>query len=312
MAVHLPVARARTAGTERAGRRRLVRQRTVAGWLCLAPFLVVNLLVIVGPSVATVYYSFTDWTGVGGAAFVGLENFRQLAGDGNFHNALAHVAQWTAFFLTVPIAMALLGSYLLSQVKRFQILFRLIYFIPYTIASVVTASVWENIYDGNRGLVPLLADAGVSPLEGVALLGNKQTALPAVAWVDTWHWWGFLVIVFLAAMQSVDAELYDAVRIDGGGRWREFRDVTIPAIRPTLVFVVLITVIGSLLAFDYIYIMTQGGPAGATDVVGTLLYERAFRLFEAGYAAAMGLSMTLLSAVLMVVYLQLRRRGWEV
>lgn len=311
MAAGLPLARARSAATVGVGRRRF-RHRTVAGWLCLLPFLLVNGLVVVGPSVATVYYSFTDWNGVGGAAFVGLENFRRLADDGNFHRALIHVAQWTAFFLTVPIAIALFGAYLLSQVRRFQMIFRLIYFIPYTIASVVTASIWKNIYDADRGLLPLLAAAGVAPLEDVALLGNRQTALPAVAWVDTWHWWGFLVVVFLAAMRSVDAELYDAIKVDGGGRWREFRDVTLPGIRPTLVFVLLITVIGSLLVFDYIYIMTEGGPAGATEVVGTLLYERAFRLFEAGYAAAMGLSMTLLSAVLMVVYLQLRRRGWEV
>ncbi|MCD6030244.1 MAG: sugar-binding protein [Thermomicrobiales bacterium] len=312
MTMSLPVARAQTAGLEGTGRRRRIRQRTLAGWLCLVPFLVVNSLVIVGPSIATVYYSFTDWTGIGGVAFVGLDNYRQLVSDDNFRTALLHVVQWMAFFLTVPIAMALLGSYLLSQVRRFQLLFRLVYFIPYIIASVVNAAIWKNIYDGNRGLLPLLADAGVSSLQGVAILGNKQLALPAVAWVDTWHWWGFLVVVFLAAMRSVDPELYDAVKIDGGGRWREFRDVTLPGIQATLVFVFLITVIGSLLAFDYIYIMTQGGPAGATEVVGTLLYERAFSLFEAGYAAAMGLSMTLLSGVVMLAYLALRRRGWEV
>jgi raffinose/stachyose/melibiose transport system permease protein len=177
---------------------------------------------------------------------------------------------------------------------------------------VVNAAIWKNIYDGDRGVVPFLARMGFSSLDGVALLGNKRLALPAVAWVDTWHWWGFLVVIFLAAMQAVDADLYDAVKVDGGGRWREFRDVTLPGIRPTLVFVLLLTVIGSLLVFDYIYIMTQGGPAGATEVVGTLLYERAFRLFEAGYAAAMGMTMTVVSAAIMLVYLQLRRRGWEV
>jgi len=280
--------------------------------LCLAPLLIVNAVVILGPSLATVYYSFTDWTGIGEANFVGLDNYRELLVDPNYHQALIHVLIWTAFFLTVPIILALLGAFLLSQVRRFQLLFRLVYFIPYTIASVVTASIWKNIYDGDRGVLPILADLGVSAFDGVAILGNKRLALPAVAWVDTWHWWGFLVVIFLAAMHSIDTDLYDAVKVDGGGRWREFRDVTLPGIRPTLIFVLLLTVIGSLLVFDYIYIMTQGGPAGATEVVGTLLYERAFRLFEAGYAAAMGLTMTMVSAVIMVIYLQLRRRGWEV
>lgn len=314
MGSDLPAAQAQSAPRRIEGvrPRRAFRQRRIAGVFCLAPLLLVNALVILGPSLATVYYSFTDWTGIGSANFIGLDNFTKLVGDPNYHNALIHVVIWTAFFLTVPIAMALLGAYLLQQVKRFQLVFRLVYFIPYTIASVVNAAVWKNIYDSDRGLTPLLARMGVSALDGVALLGNKRLALPAVAWVDTWHWWGFLVVIFLAAMHSVDTELYDAVKVDGGGRWREFRDVTLPGIRPTLVFVLLLTVIGSLLVFDYIYIMTQGGPAGATQVVGTLLYERAFRLFEAGYAAAMGLTMTAVSALVMLVYLQLRRRGWDV
>jgi raffinose/stachyose/melibiose transport system permease protein len=313
MAVGLPAAQAAAAPRRTLGvRQRARRQRLVAGALCLTPLLLVNFLVILGPSAATIYYSFTDWTGIGEPNFVGLQNYRDLVGDPNYHNALIHVVFWTAFFLTVPIAMALFGAFLLAQVRRFQLLFRLIYFIPYTIASVVTASIWKNIYDGNRGVVPLLADLGVTSLEGTAPLGNKRLALPAVAWVDTWHWWGFLVVIFLAAMHSVDPDLYDAVKVDGGGRWREFRDVTLPGIQPTLVFVLLLTVIGSLLVFDYIYIMTEGGPAGATEVVGTLLYERAFRLFEVGYAAAMGLTMTAVSAVVMLVYLLLRRRGWEV
>jgi raffinose/stachyose/melibiose transport system permease protein len=314
MAVGLPAAQARAASGRIVGaRQRSVHwQRHLAGWLCLAPLLLVNALVILGPSLATVYYSFTNWTGIGQTQFVGLENYRDLLADPNYHIAVVHVVIWTCFFLTVPIAMALLGAFLLSQIRRFQLAFRLIYFIPYTIASVVNAAVWKNIYDGDRGVVPLLARLGVSALDGVAPLGNKRLALPAVAWVDTWHWWGFLVVIFLAAMHAIDADLYDAVKVDGGGRWREFRDVTLPGIRPTLVFVLLLTVIGSLLVFDYIYIMTQGGPAGATEVVGTLLYERAFRLFEAGYAAAMGLTMTVISAAVMLVYLQLRRRGWDV
>ena len=314
MAVGLPATQTQLAPGRIAGARRgrVRRQRLIAGWLCLAPLLLVNALVILGPSIATVYYSFTDWTGIGPANFVGLENYRDLLADSNYHNAVIHVLVWTAFFLTVPIVMALFGAFLLSQVKRFQVVFRLIYFIPYTIASVVNAAVWENIYDGNRGILPWLAQHGFPSLKGVAPLGNQSLALPAVAWVDSWHWWGFLVVIFLAAMHSVDSDLYDAVKVDGGSRWREFRDVTLPGIRPTLVFVLLLTVIGSLLAFDYIYIMTEGGPAGATEVVGTLLYERAFRLFESGYAAAMGLTMTMVSAVVMLAYLHLKRQGWDV
>jgi raffinose/stachyose/melibiose transport system permease protein len=274
--------------------------------------LALNLLVILGPSVATFYYSLTDWSGFGKARFIGLDNYRELAGDDNFWAALRHVLIWTGFFLTVPIAMGLLGAFLLSQIDRFQLVFRLIYFIPYTIASAVNASIWKNIFDKNQGIFAQLGEWGVPGFSNFAVFGSKERALWAVAWVDNWHWWGFLVVIFLAAMRTIDAELYDAVKIDGGGRWREFRDVTLPGIRPTLVFVILLTIIASLLVFDYVYIITQGGPAGATEMVGTLLYQRAFELFEAGYAAAMGVTMTLVSLAIMLVYRLLQRRGWDI
>ena len=125
-------------------RRRVLRRRQMVGWLCLAPFVIVNALVILGPSIATIYFGFTDWTGVGAANFIGLENFRRLGGDEKFHAALVHVVIWTLFFISVPIIMALLGAFLLSQVRRFQMFFRVVFFIPYTIASVVNAAVWKK------------------------------------------------------------------------------------------------------------------------------------------------------------------------
>ncbi|MCA9859296.1 MAG: sugar ABC transporter permease [Thermomicrobiales bacterium] len=293
-------------------RRRRLRSRHLAGWLCLLPFLAVNFIVILGPSLSTFYYSLTDWNGIGPATYIGLQNFRDLTHDHNFVEAFRHVIIWTCFFLTVPIAMGLLGSFLLSQITRGQMLFRLLYFIPYTIASVVNASMWKNIFDTRRGIFAQLDNLGVPGMDNISIFGSTRNALWGVAWVDNWHWWGFLVVVFLAAMQSVDQELYDAVKLDGGGRWREFRDVTIPGILPTLVFILLLTIIASLLVFDYIYIITQGGPAGSTEMVGTLLYKTAFEMFEAGYAAAMGVTMTLLSVLIMLGYRTLQRRGWEV
>ena len=160
--------------------------------------------------------------------------------------------------------------------------------------------------------VSALATIGIPFLDGISFFGSERLALPAVAFVDNWHWWGFVVLVFLTALQSVDQELYEAAKIDGANRWQQFTNVTIPGIRPTLVFVVLITIIGSLLVFDYIYIITQGGPAGASEVVGTLMYKEAFERFEAGYAAAMGLGLSFMSGLIVLVFLYLRRRGWEI
>ena len=284
----------------------------MTAWLFMLPLIVVNVLVVLGPSVATVYFSFTDWSGIGSADWVGLQNYTEIVADADFWLALMHNLIWTAIFLTFPVGMGLLGAFLLSQITRFQMVFRVLYFIPYVIASVVNAALWQNILDPTRGIGSVLATVGIPYLDGVSFFGSERLALPAVAFVDNWHWWGFVVLLFLTALQSVDKELYEAAKMDGANRWQQFINVTIPGIRATLVFVVLMTIIGSLLVFDYIYIITQGGPAGASEVVGTLMYKEAFARFEAGYAAAMGLGLSFMSGLVILVFLYLRRRGWEI
>ena len=306
-------ARARAAGGVRPRRRTTaIARRRRRGWLFLLPLVALNCAVIVGPSVAAVYYSFTEWDGFTDARFTGLANFRRLYHDGEFHQGLIHNLEWTAFFLTVPIAMGLVGAFLLSQIRRGRTLFRLVFFIPYVIASVVNAAIWEILLDPDQGIGSQLARIGIPWLNGVAFFGDVRLALPAVAFVDNWHFWGFLVVLFLAAMQNVPGTLYDACRVDGGGRWREFWHVTLPGIRATLVFVVVIVTIWSFLAFDYVYIITAGGPGGATDTAATLLYRTMFEYNEAGYAAAMGLTLALISVGVTLGYVALRRRGWDV
>lgn len=278
----------------------------------MLPLVLVNVAVILGPSLAAVYYSFTSWDGLTAARWVGLANFRRLASDQEFRQGLVHNLEWTAFFLTVPIAMALLGAFLLSQITRFRLLFRTIFFVPYVIASVVNAAIWEIILDPSQGVGAQLNRIGIPWLNNVAFFGDVRFALPSVAFVDNWHFWGFLVVIFLAAMQTVPQELREASRVDGGGRFREFWHVTLPGIRPTLVFVVVIVTIWSFLTFDYVYIITQGGPGGATDTAATLLYRTMFDYNDAGYAAAMGLALGVVSIVVTVGYGIVKRRGWDV
>ena len=287
-------------------------RRALVAWLFMLPLLVVNGVVIAGPGLASLYYSFTSWSGVGAATWVGLDNYRRLLGDGDFLSALLHNLWWTLFFLTVPMAMGLLGAYLLSRTRRFGILFRIAYFIPYIVATVVSSAIWQNILSPDYGIGAQLSKLGIHWLDDVNFLGDGRLALPSVAFVNNWQWWGFLLVVFLAAMQGVDPHLYEAARLDGASPWNEFWHVTLPAIRPTLVFLMLMTVIWSFLVFDYVYILTRGGPAGATEVLGTLLYTAAFGEHEAGYAAAIGIVMALISFVVVCTYLVIRRaRRWD-
>ena len=283
---------------------RLGRRRALVGWAFMAPLVAVNALVVLGPSLAAVYFSLTDWSGLGAAHWVGLRNYRELAGDPDFGAALWHNILWTAFFLVVPMAMGLFGAFALTRIRRGRLLLRVVYFVPYIVASVVTSAIWKNL------LSPQL---GIGKVLHVNVLGNIHLALPAVEIVNNWAWWGFLVVVFLAAMRDVNPNLYEAAALDGASTFRQFWHVTLPSIRPTFLFLGLMTIIWSFLSFDYVYVLTQGGPAGSTDLLSTLLYRDAFGELRAGYASAIGVVMALISAVVVVGYLTVRKRkDWTV
>ena len=287
-------------------------RRKLIAWLFMLPLVVFNVVVILGPSLATAYYAFTDWTGQGPANWVGLANFQQLFVDNEFHQALLHNIIWMALFLTIPMAVGLLIAVILSQITRFQLFFRSLFFIPYVMATVVNAAIWQNLLNPSVGISTGLDQIGIHWLDNVYFLGNEHLALPTVAFVDMWHFTGFLVVLFLAAIQAVDPELYSAARVDGANRLRQFWHITLPGIRPTLMFLTLMTTIWSFFTFEYVYILTGGGPAGSTDVLSTLLFRNALNNNLAGYATAQALVMALGGAVVAFGVAILRKRGWEV
>jgi len=230
---------------------------TLGRWSFILPLLIINLIIVIIPSVFGLLLAFTDWSGYGPINFIGLDNFSKLFQDNFsklfqdaiFFKSLSNNLIWTALFLTVPIAVGLLGAYMLSGIKRGQILFRVIFFLPYVFASVVNTQIWRQILHPRVGIGPILADYGI-PFLDFPIFRTRETALFAVAFVDGWHFWGFLVILYLAAMTAVDAELYEVARLDGASRFQQFRFVTLPSIRPTLVFTILMITIWSSLVFD--------------------------------------------------------------
>ena len=295
----------------RGRRRRLSRRGAWVGLLFLAPALVLNLVVIGGPSISNLYYAFTDWSGLGPAKFNGLDNAVRLIHDQSFWNALGHNFIYMVFFLTVPITMGLFGAFALSRVRRGAAVFRVLFFIPYLIASVVNAAIWKNILDPTAGLAAALNKVGIHWLDNVYFFGDPNLSLGSVMFVDNWHFWGFLVVLFLAATTNIDGSRYEAARIDGANAWQEFWHVTLPGIRPTLVFALTIISLWSLLAFDYAYALTGGGPAGSSDLVSLLVNRTAFGANEAGYAAFMGLTMSVLGGIILIVIGLLRRKEDE-
>lgn len=284
----------------------------VIPWLFILPIFLIHIFVVAIPALTGVYYSLTDWSGIGAANFIGLENFRKLFfEDAAFRQALGNNITWMVFFLTVPFALALLASSLLSRIRRFGMVYRTILFIPYLLPSVVTATIWRNLMSPRLGVGAQLAKIGIGGLD-IAFLGRPDTALLSIAFADNWHYWGFLMVLFLTAMQSISMELYDAAKIDGANRWQEFRFVTLPGIRPVVLFMLMMTAIWSFLVFEYIWILTQGGPAGSSEVLGTLVYKNAFNRFEAGYGAAQGITISFFAGFIIVLFVILRRRGWEI
>jgi len=287
-------------------------RRKIIPWLFVLPVLAINLLVVLGPALAAVYYSMTDWSGIGAAKWVGLANYRELFfEDPSFKSAFLHNLIWLALFMTVPVAMGLVAASLLAPVARGALFFRMALFIPYVLPSVIVAHLWSSLIHPDRGLVGWLNDRGVPGMD-IAFLGRESTVLPTIAFIDNWRWWGFLMVLFLAGMQNIPPDLYEAVRLDGANRWQEFRDVTLPGIRPVLVFMLLTTSIWSFLTFDLIWIITQGGPAGASEVLSVLVFKNAFQNFETGYAAALGITMSLFVGAVISIFVVLRRRGWEI
>ncbi|MDZ4719079.1 MAG: sugar ABC transporter permease [Roseiflexaceae bacterium] len=291
--------------------KRRISRKAITAWLFVLPILLLFLVVVIGPSFAAVYYSFTDWSGIGPAEWVGTANFRKLLfEDMSFRKAFGNNVIWMAIFLIVPVALALLAAGVLAPVKRGGMAFRAAIFIPYILPTVIVAQVWRYLLSPTQGVGAALANVGILGFDK-AFLGQSSTALYAIAFVNNWQWWGFLMVLFLAAMQNIPHDLYEAARLDGASAWQEFRFVTIPGIMPTLVFMLLMTAIWSFLIFDYVYILTQGGPAGSSEVLGTLLYKNAFNRFEAGYASALGLTMSFFAGVIICIYIALRRREAE-
>lgn len=299
------------APTQASLRRARFFHRKVVPILFVVPVLAVNLLVVLGPSLGSIYYSLTDWNGIAPATFIGLRNFQKILTDGQYLHAFRNNLIWLVFFLTIPISMALLAASMLAPLKTGGLFFRGVLFIPFILPSVIVASIWKDLLHLDTGLGGLAAKLGM-PWLNIAYFGNLKTSLLSAAFVDNWHWWGFLMVLFLTAMQGVPAELYDAARIDGANRWDEFIHVTLPGIRPTLVFMLLMTGIWSFLAFDYVWITTQGGPAGSSELLSILVFKHAFQRFEAGYAAAIGLTMSIFAGLIIVTFQILRKRGWEI
>lgn len=265
------------------------------------PALIINIIVIVVPAIITVILAFFEWDGLNIPKFVGFRNFVTIFLDANFLKALTNNLIWTLIFLIVPVIMGLIVAELLRKTK--WTFLQPFFFFPVILPIASVGLIWKFIYHPIRGLGKYL---------NIVVLGNPETALYGIAFANIWAWWGFLCVVFYSAMQGISSELYESARLDGANKWQEFIYITIPQIIPTIVFMEVMTIIWSFLVFDWVWIMTQGGPAGSSELLATLLYKKAFYSYKVGEASAIGVIISLFGFLGVSLYYYLNKRGVEV
>lgn len=254
----------------------------IAGTSFALPYLVVAILFLFGPLLIALYMSLHDWNALEPAQsqFVGLENYRTLLSDPDFWEALRN----TVYFVVLTVPPIVVGALLLAlgvnrDVKG-QWLLRTIFFSPYVLTVAVIGLLWTDIFSAS-GLVPYY-------LGGGNWLTSHGLAMPAIAIATIWWQLAFNFIILLAARQNVSDRLYEAAKLDGASTWRMMRDITIPQMQNPLIFVVIVTFVGSFQVFGQPFIMTDGGPSFSTTTIVLYLYETAFTGRQFGYAAAVG------------------------
>lgn len=277
--------------------------------LLAAPTVLITAVFFVFPLCSAIYFGMTNWNGATAAApFVGLANFRELLGDREVWHALGNNAIWIVLGTVAPIVIGLILSVLLWSGVRGVLFYRLVFFLPYVLPPISIGIVWIWIYDPINGwLNRLLTNVGLERFTR-GWLGEPRSALYAVLLAAVWSTFGFVVVIFLAALQNVDLDLVDAARIDGANSAQRLWHVILPQITPVFLMVTTVILVGGFSVFDIIFIMTNGGPGNATNVLGVYSFQNAFQLNRVGYGTALALVISLLSLPFVIILNRVQRQ----
>lgn len=264
----------------------LLRQETRLGWLLLSPVIVVMLGIVVWPFMTAIWIAFTDKAIGMDAHFIGLTNFANLIANARFGLALRHSLVFTVAGLSLKFVLGMAMALVLNQAFRGRNILRAYFLLPWILPGFVAYMTWRWFLDPLQGVLNYaLTDLGLIhyPLD---LLGSAATALPTVIVADTWKSFPFFGLAFLAGLQNIPAELYEAAAVDGANGWQKFRFVTLPGLRHVIIVVLMLGTIFTFNAFEPIYLLTGGGPADATVVYTVLAYETGIVNMRLGESSA--------------------------
>lgn len=292
-------------GTRPGGRRASPRRRFqgLPGWLFAAPSLIILLVFIVYPITQSLWYSLHDWRiGAESQIWLGLGNYQRLLADELFWNALRVTLLFSLVSVVLQIGIGYWAATALVRETWFNRIVRSVFFFPTIVALATIGLVWRFLLDARIGFV-----GGVVQLFGgdpVEFLQDPSLALPTIIFVSVWKTVGYAMVILLAGIKGVPDSLYEAARLDGANARQLNWHVTLPSIRPTLLFVTMILTINSLQVFDLVYVMTNGGPLFATDTLVTMMFREGFTNFNLGYASA--IAWVLFVIIMLLSALQLR------
>ena len=280
---------------DRTSGRAPVRGRSgLKGWLYLLPALAVYGGFAIYPALSTLSFSFLDWDGVQLPAWAGLENYARVVTDPLLAGAIRNGLVLIVFFSLLPIAVGLLMTALLTgRARRGMTFYRTVFFLPQVLPLVAVGTTWRWLYSGNGAVNEFLTAVGLGGLTR-SWLGDYDFALIALGLIGTWCMSGLCMVLFMSGAQTIDPAPHAAAALDGAGRLRRFLNVTLPGLRREIGIAGVITTIAALASFDLVFVTTNGGPAGQTNVPALLVYRLAFNEGDIGAASALAVVLTLL------------------
>jgi ABC-type sugar transport system permease subunit len=286
--------------------RRLLRlPRRSVGLLFIAPATVLFALFIAYPVEETFRLSLFDWDGISPSKdFVGLANFGELFHrDPYFWHTVRNTALWAVVTIPLTIVLGLALALMLDRKLRFRNAYRTAFFIPVVMSAVVVGAVWNWLYDPTFGLVNT-ALGSIGAGDEHVWLADPSLALWSAIAANVWRWTGLTMLFYLAALQTIPPDLYQAARVDGASEWAQIRRITLPLLKPMTALLVLLGTIGAFKEFEIIYILTGGGPAHATDLLSIEIFNEGFKLSRSGYAAAISVVLLVITALVSLVQLE--------
>ncbi len=287
------------------------RERFFSPWMFLILPLLLYLIWVVVPALYTFFLSLTQYDGLLAPEYIGLDNFIRLFQHGTFHTSLLNNLRWVIIFLVVPLPAGLFLAILLSKAIPAARIFKALIYSPMVLAPVVIGLIWTWIYSPRSGLLNhTLTLVGLNTLTR-GWLSDPDLAIYAIIFAAIWRHTGYVMIIYLAGLTSISPTLIEAAKIDGASPWQRFRHIILPLLKPTTTIVIVITMIESLRAFDFVNIMTDGGPYGTTEVLANFMYKQAFARYNMGYGASIAVILFLIMIGFIFYYVIQRRRERE-